>query len=133
MGPAAVRRGGIRSCWAGLALVTLIGTAMLVTGCRGGSSGRAVTSLGPTTAAAGSSAGVFSRALAFTQCMRTHGEPNFPAPVREGGSVLQTITPGSGIDPTSPQFTADIKIGAEVAEACRRRSSMIAAPSPFVR
>jgi hypothetical protein len=83
--------------------VTIIVAAMLAAGCGGGSPGRAV---------AGSAAGqsvsetsVFTRAVAFAQCMRTRGEPNYPDPIREGGSVHETITPGSGVDPNSPQFT----------------------------
>ena len=48
-------------------------------------------------------------ALAFVNCMRTHGEPNMPDPVREGNSVHITIHPGSGVDPGSPRFTAAYK------------------------
>jgi hypothetical protein len=33
--------------------------------------------------------------------MRTHGVPNFPYPAPHGGIQL---TPGSGVDPSSPQF-----------------------------
>jgi subtilase family serine protease len=86
--------------WAGLAVGTLVGTAMLAAGC------------GNTTATRSSAAqsvskvGAFGRAVAFAQCMRTHGEPNFPDPVREGGGVQEKISHGSGIVPSSPQFTA---------------------------
>jgi subtilase family serine protease len=76
-----------------------IGIAMLAAGCGGGSSGQAVGNTGPTTTAAGSStaqttgkAGELSHALAFTECMRNHGAPNFPDPSRRGGSVHETIT-----------------------------------------
>jgi hypothetical protein len=48
---------------------------------------------------------VFARAVEFAQCMRTQGEPNYPDPVRKGGSVDETIRAGSGVDPNSPQFT----------------------------
>jgi subtilase family serine protease len=85
-----------------LAVAALTGTAMLAAGCGGGSSGQGLSSVGPTTTAAGSSAaqsvskaGVFSRALGFAQCMRTHGEPSFPDPSRKGGRVHETITPGN--------------------------------------
>jgi hypothetical protein len=100
-----------RFCWACLALATLIGTAIPAAGCGDGSSGRALTSLGTTTTTgpsagpSASRAGVFNRALAYAQCMRTHGEPSFPDPVREGGSVHETITAGSDVDPNSPRFT----------------------------
>jgi hypothetical protein len=99
--------------WTGLAISALVGTAMLAGGCGGGSSDRAVASSGSTATAADRSAartvsraGVFGQALAFAQCMRTHGEPNFPDPTRKGGSVHETIKAGSGVDPSSPQFTA---------------------------
>jgi hypothetical protein len=46
-------------------------------------------------------------ALKFSQCMRTHGVPNFPDPNVSGGGVRLTIGGGpSGIDPNSPQFKA---------------------------
>jgi hypothetical protein len=80
----------------------LIGTAMLAAGCGGGSSGRAVGSLRTTTAGAG----VLGQALAFAQCMRGHGEPNFPDPTRKGRGVHETITAGSGVDPNSPLFAS---------------------------
>lgn len=40
-------------------------------------------------------------ALKFAECMRAHGLSNFPDPSSSGGT---SITPGSGIDPRSPQF-----------------------------
>lgn len=45
-------------------------------------------------------------ALKFSQCMRTHGVPNFPDPTFSGGGVRMTLKAGgaSGIDPNSPQF-----------------------------
>jgi hypothetical protein len=44
-------------------------------------------------------------ALKFSQCMRTHGVPNFPDPNFTGGGVQLTIhKTGDGIDPNSPQF-----------------------------
>ena len=48
-----------------------------------------------------------SHALAFSACMRAHGEPNFPDPhFGPGGSVSQKISIGSGLDPRLPQFQA---------------------------
>jgi hypothetical protein len=48
------------------------------------------------------------RALKFSQCMRTHGVPNFPDPKFGGaGKVSLRIGGGpSGIDPNSSQFQA---------------------------
>jgi hypothetical protein len=46
-------------------------------------------------------------ALAFSACMRSHGEPKFPDPqFGSGGSVRLKISVGSGVDPGSPQFQA---------------------------
>lgn len=48
-----------------------------------------------------------SQALAFSACMRSHGEPNFPDPqFGTGGRVAIKISAGAGIDPQSPQFQA---------------------------
>jgi hypothetical protein len=38
--------------------------------------------------------------------MRTHGEPNMPDPSFSGQHATLDITPSSGVDPNSPQFTA---------------------------
>jgi hypothetical protein len=47
------------------------------------------------------------QALAFSACMRSHGEPNFPDPqFGAGGRVSLRISAGSGLDPRSPQFQA---------------------------
>jgi hypothetical protein len=47
--------------------------------------------------------------LAYTDCMRTHGEPDMPEPTASdsGGHVNVNIsaTAGDGFDPRSPQFT----------------------------
>jgi hypothetical protein len=46
------------------------------------------------------------QALAFAQCMRSHGVPNFPDPKVSGNSI-QIGGPGKqGFDPNSPQFRA---------------------------
>lgn len=109
----AARRAGGCLGWVGLALAALIGTALLAAGCGGGSSGQSVASLGKTTTASRASiaqpvtrASVFNRAISFSRCMRAHGEPNFPDPVRKGNSLSQTINPSSGVDPNSPPFAA---------------------------
>jgi hypothetical protein len=103
---------GARLCRAGLIVVALLGSSVLVAACGGGSHGLSVVSLGKTTTTTGSSAApsgsAASRetiALAYINCMRTHGEPNMPDPSSTGGSVHVSITPGSGVNPNSPQFT----------------------------
>jgi hypothetical protein len=43
----------------------------------------------------------------FSACMRSHGVPRFPDPTRSsGGGMNLSISPGSGLDPKSPQFQA---------------------------
>jgi hypothetical protein len=105
-------------CWVGFVVVALLGSGVLAAGCGGGPSGQGVASLGTTTTTTGSSAATSGSkvrpdprdtALAFAQCMRTHGEPNFPEPVFQGHSAKITLHPGSGVDPNSPQFAAAYK------------------------
>jgi hypothetical protein len=91
------RRALARFCRADLVIVVLIGTIVLASACGGGGpSGKSVVSLP-------------NGALAFVNCMRTHGEPNMPDPVVKGHSVHIAIKVGSGIDPGSPQFDAAYK------------------------
>ncbi len=47
------------------------------------------------------------RALAFANCMRRHGEPNFPDPSSGGGGISFSLR---GVDPSSPQFQAAQKV-----------------------
>ncbi len=48
-----------------------------------------------------------THALAFSACMRAHGEPNFPDPqFGPGGRVTMKISVGAGLDPRLPQFQA---------------------------
>lgn len=46
------------------------------------------------------------QALEFSQCMRSHGVPNFPDPKASGGGMELAIPKSAGIDPNSPQFKA---------------------------
>jgi hypothetical protein len=54
----------------------------------------------------GSIASLERAALRYTGCMRTHGEPNMPDPSFNGQHATLDISPSSGVDPNSPQFTA---------------------------
>jgi hypothetical protein len=58
-------------------------------------------------------AAFLKQALKFSQCMRSHGVPNFPDPKPAGGGVGLQIAKNSGIDPNSPQFKA-------AQEACKK-------------
>jgi hypothetical protein len=92
--------------------------AALAAGCGGSSPGSTVANLGSTSAntstgtaapgARGTPAAFFSQALEFSQCMRSHGVPDFPDPQQHGHGISLTIhnQPGSDLDPKAPQFQA---------------------------
>jgi hypothetical protein len=46
-----------------------------------------------------------ARALRYSQCMRSHGIPDFPDPNGQGGIAIK-VKPGSDLDPNNPQFKA---------------------------
>jgi hypothetical protein len=96
------RRGGAWPCRAGLLVVTLLGTSVLAAACGSVSSGQVVA--GHLNRTLG-----LTHALAFVNCMRTHGEPNMPDPAAAGNSVSISIKVGSGVNPGSAQFTAAFK------------------------
>ena len=48
---------------------------------------------------------VTSQFLRFSQCMRSHGVPNFPDPTPANGGVGLKLN-GTGINTQSPQFLA---------------------------
>jgi hypothetical protein len=85
-------------------LVALLATGLLVAGC-----GAASSTTGQSGVQNASAVSLNSRALAYVNCMRTHGEPNMPDPTFSGRHATLAITPSSGVDPTSPQFSAATK------------------------
>ncbi|HLH15036.1 MAG TPA: hypothetical protein VKV16_09625 [Solirubrobacteraceae bacterium] len=104
-------------------LALLASVALLVTGCGGSSStaGVAHISSNTSTSADASSAGGSSpsessvptqqKLVAYAQCMRSHGVPEFPEPT-EGKLLLHSeVHDGhvSGVDPQSSQFQAASK------------------------
>jgi hypothetical protein len=118
----------------GLASATLLCLALLA-GCGGSSSNPGVAHVGTTNssdAAGGSGGGApesqetsaaqQQRLVKFSQCMRTHGEPEFPEPNSEGGIAIHDQN-GKGINPESPQFQAAEK-------ACKQYAPVKHAPSP---
>jgi hypothetical protein len=65
-----------------------------------------------------------AQALKMSQCMRSHGITDFPDPVSVAGGGIQISlhsTPGSDLNPNSPQFQAAQK-------ACQRFSPAGAGP-----
>jgi hypothetical protein len=98
-------------------VAVVLGTGFFAAGCGGGSPGQAVATVKTTataerlagttessTSRSSTSANPVNTALAFPQCMRSHGEPNFPEPGFKGRSAHITLQPGSGVDPNSPQY-----------------------------
>lgn len=99
-----------------LSVVALASVALLLAGCGGGGGGTTsnggVARLDTTrqSPAAASEGGASPRgaspeaaALAFAECMRSNGLPNFPDPSGSGGFQFRR---GSGVDPFSPAFKA---------------------------
>ncbi len=115
-----------------LGVAVLASGALLLAGCGGSSSSPGVAHLSPSTsggsAASGggssspeSSAGNQQKMVRFAQCMRTHGEPEFPEP-SEGGIRIQNHN-GHGPNPESARFQAAEK-------ACSKYAPSKVAPSP---
>jgi hypothetical protein len=60
---------------------------------------QACAALRPQQSAGGGAGGQQQQLLAFAQCMRANGVPQFPDPGSDGGVRI-----GGGVDPSSPQF-----------------------------
>ena len=111
----APHQGGRPHLWpAGCTTLALVAIAFLAAACGGGSASPGVASLGSTTttttpasaAQSTSKATNYVDAVAYAQCMRTHGVPNMPDPDSNGnflfkGGVLNGVR---GIDPNSSQY-----------------------------
>ena len=78
---------------------SLIATALLISGCGGGSSNSTAPNAG--------GANIGRQSLAFAACMRSHGVSGYPDPrvTGSGNSVQVTISPGTA-NPDSPAFRA---------------------------
>lgn len=99
-----------------LAAVAVLAAGLALAACGSSSPTGTVASLGSSTAssstsppAAGSgapSAANNAKLVKYSQCMRSHGVPDFPDPT--GGRLLLQFKKGSSstLDPSSPQFTA---------------------------
>lgn len=104
--------------WAAVAVA--VGVGVTVAGCSGGSTVPTTGSQPTTGAAAGGSGSsgstALAQAVAYSQCIRSHGVSNFPDPVQtpSGGYGYRT----AGIDPNSAGFQGAL-------QACK------ALPSPW--
>jgi hypothetical protein len=102
-----LRRGGyarLLACWP---VAAVLAAAVLVAGCGGSSSsGGGVAHVGTSTTAKSSSKSTTkSDPLAFAECMRKHGLPDFPDPTSSGQLQLP-----SGMTTSSPAFQKGAKV-----------------------
>ncbi len=117
-----------------LSVAALASAALLIAGCGGASSGSGVAHIGTTSASStlsasaggtpesgAPSAAVQQQMVKFAQCMRTHGEPEFPEP--DEGKLIVHNSNGHGPNPESPKFQAAEK-------ACGKYRPAKVAPSP---
>ncbi len=115
-----------------LGMVVLASVVLALAGCGGSSSSPGVAHLSSSTSSSSpasgggssspeSSASTQQKMVKFSQCMRTHGEPEFPEPT-EGDIELHSRN-GHGPNPESPRFQAAEK-------ACSKYAPSKVAPSP---
>jgi hypothetical protein len=115
-----------------LGMVVFASATLLLAGCGSGSSSSGVAHLSSSTSSSSpaggggssspeSSASNQQKMVKFSQCMRTHGEPEFPEPT-EGGIRIQNHN-GHGPNPESSRFQAAEK-------ACSKYAPSKVAPSP---
>lgn len=112
-----------------LSVAVLASAALLVAGCGGSSSSSGVAHLSSSTSTSSdpgngggssspeSSASAQQKLVAYSQCMRTHGVPEFPEPT-EGKLLLHSSDHNghvSGVNPESAQFQAASKACAKLA------------------
>jgi hypothetical protein len=85
----------------------LIASGVLAAGCGNTSNSPGVANAGSSSTAATSSSAPSGKAgaLAYSQCMRSHGIKDFPDP-NSNGQIQLSAGPGSDLLPTNPQFNA---------------------------
>jgi hypothetical protein len=115
----AIRRRRPRRGWAGRAAVAVGALAvcgLLATGCSHSSSGPGVAQASSSPASGSSSpsgggsshGSAYDQALAYAQCMRSHGISDFPDPDSSGQIDIKGLHPGptSDLNADNPQFQA---------------------------
>jgi len=98
--------------------LALVAAGFLVAACSSSPKTPGVAGLKSTSTTAGQASGqtainqgdFLAKMLAYTNCMRGHGIPDFPDPTPgpngQGGGFSISAGPGSDLDPTSPRFEA---------------------------
>jgi hypothetical protein len=84
----------------GVLAATVAGAGLLAVAC-GGSSG-------PGGSAGAPGPVIYQQMAAYSQCVQSHGAPDFPDPTTQGNGVGIRLGPGD--DPNSPQFQAAQKV-----------------------
>ncbi len=94
--------------------IALVGLAVVVSACSGGSASPGVASLGSTTTTTNAASAAqntskatnYVDAVAYAQCMRTHGVANMPDPTSNGSFLFNrgALNGARGIDPDSSQY-----------------------------
>ncbi|WP_116112125.1 hypothetical protein [Amycolatopsis ruanii] len=84
-----------------LATALLLGALATTAACGSDDPGNSVASVGGSSSSTTQAAAASADPVAYAQCMRANGVPNFPDPQADGG---MTFDEGSGIDPQSQQF-----------------------------
>jgi hypothetical protein len=92
-------------------LVAAVALGVTVTGCSGGSAvptaGSQTTTAGPAGGSSSSGASALAEAVAYSQCIRSHGVADFPDPVQTPSGGYGYRTPG--IDPNSAVFQGALR------------------------
>jgi hypothetical protein len=104
-----------RPAWPGwmgalLAIIGIIIGIALLAACSGPSTSS-------TTSSGGSASSAYRKALEYAQCVRAHGEPNYPDPNSKGQFVV-------------PNGSSPVNVSKAVADAVNRACGRLAAPLP---
>jgi hypothetical protein len=83
-------------------LAALVTISLVAVGCGGSPWSNVAATTTPATS------DKYAASLAYSECMRSHGLPNFPDP-KEVGDGIQVSGSRSGVDPTSPVFISALQ------------------------
>ncbi len=108
---------GPRLRGSGVLAAALAGTLLLAAACAGGSGG----------GSSGPAASQYQQSLAYSECMHSHGAPDFPHPKRgPGGSLIYPVTPPPGML-SSPGYDAAFRACRKLAPGSARTAAQFQA------